>query len=280
MPYLQDEKTRLLAEMQAAAAETTTLTTQLGPQQQAMADAQTRLSAAQTRLTAAQTQLAGLEAAAATADQRVGYLNNQIELHRELEPIGEPGAPVPVAVYRRWYDRLLDLNDQHYQAEAAAATAHAHVDNGRAAVSQVTAEVQAAASQVAAATAAVQATQLAIEAARKRQETARTQVANLDRWNEEIARDPLARKTLEQVAAELSDQTAVLEEAYAEARVQHEILEETLASLSARRDQLIPALNDVHAQLPAAQTELQAASAALAVLASRIETLFRRGPLG
>ena len=170
------------------------------------------------------------------------------------------------------------LTDQRDQAQADGAAAHVGLNDGRARVSQATAEVQAAERQVAEATDAVQVTQLAIAAARQRQETAQTQMANLDRWNEEIARDPLAQRTLEQVAAELSDRAAALEEAHAVARVQNAIAEETLFSLTARRDQLTPELNDVNAQLPAASEELRAANVALSGVTRSIQMHLRTGP--
>jgi hypothetical protein len=146
-------------------------------------------------------------------------------------------------------------------------------------VSQAAAEKQAADRQVADAMLAVQTTQSAIAAARQRQDGWQVQSAGLDRWNDEIARDPLVRATLEQVAADVSARAAVLEEAHDVARVQHEIAEETLAALSARRDQLTPALNQVNAQLSAASQELQAARQALGSAHARIQTHRRRGPL-
>jgi chromosome segregation ATPase len=284
MPYLQNEKARLQAEIQAAAAEITNLTAQLQAQQQALAMAQSRLGAAQPRLVDAQARILALEAAAATADNRVAALNQQIDAHLANEPEqviespipGRPPRPNPA--WRRWKLELDRLTQQLDQAQADGAAAHVGLNDGRARVSQATAEVQATERQVAEATDAVQVTQLAIATARQRQETAQAQRANLDRWNEEIARDPLARKTLEQVAAELSDRAAALEEAHAVARVQNAIAEETLLSLTARRDQLTPALNGVNAQLPAASEELRAANVALSGVTRSIQMHLRRGP--
>ena len=92
------------------------------------------------------------------------------------------------------------------------------------------------------------------------------------------ARDPLARKTLEQIAAELSARAAVLGDDYAKTRVENEIAREILAALIARRDQLVPALNDLNGRLPAASTELAAAQAAVDDLMQSIRALVRRGP--
>jgi chromosome segregation ATPase len=296
MSELHDEKIRLQAEIQAAEAEITNLTTQLQAQQQAIGAAQSRVSAAQSRLTGAQAQLPPLEAAAAAADRRVVELNQDIDAHLAVEPEktiglehpprqaqnipGEllPAAPRPNPAWAVWKRALDRLTQQLEQAQADAAANHVRLDGGRAQVSQATAEVQAAERQVADATGALQVTQRAIAAARQRQETARNEVANLDRWNDEIARDPLARTALEQAAAELSDRAAVLEDARDTARVQNEIAQETHASMSARRDQLTPALNQVNAQLPAASEELRAANELLAAASSRIQRHRQQGP--
>jgi len=152
------------------------------------------------------------------------------------------------------------------------------LNDGRVAVSQATNEAQAADRQVAEAIAALNPINQAIAAAHEQQASAQTMLTLLDQWNEEIARDPHDRKILEQVAATLSDRATVLEDAHAEARVQNEIAEETLSSLTARRDQLTPALNNVNAQLPAASEELRAANVALAGVTRSIQTLLKSGP--
>ena len=281
MPYLQHEKTRLETEKQRATEELASLNSRLQTQQQAIEAAKVRVQAAQNRLTEAKAAIPGLETAAATADQRVTDLDLVIEEHLRREPestIETEHGPRPNPAHIQWSRRLEGLTDQRDQAQADGAAAHVGLNDGRARVSQATAEVQAEERQVAEATDAVQVTQLAIAAARQRQETAQTQMANLDRWNEEIARDPLARRTLEQVAAELSDRAAALEEAHAVARVQNAMAEETLFSLTARRDQLTPELNDVNAQLPAASEELRAANVALNGVTRSIQMHLRRGP--
>jgi hypothetical protein len=212
----------------------------------------------------------------------VAAVDQQIDAHLANEPesfIEVPNKPPrPNPAWRIWNTALERLTQQRARAQADATAAHARLNEGRARVSQATAEVQAAERQVADATVAAQVVQVAIAAARQRQETAQTQVAKLDRWNEEIARDPLARKTLEQVAVELSARTAALEETYAVARVQNEIAGETLVSPSARRDQLTTALNQVTGQLPAASEELRAAKAVLDEATRSIRTHRQRGP--
>jgi membrane fusion protein, multidrug efflux system len=272
MPYLQEEKARLQAEVQAIGIEIANLTSQERDQQQAISAAQARVVNAQANLANAKAQLPALEAAAATADRRIGDVNEAIAAHEAIEPektIEVPNKPPrPNPDWIAWNKALGRLNEQLDRAQADAATAHARVNEGMAQVSRAAAEVQA----------ALHVTQLAIAAARQRQATAQARVADVDRWNDEIARDVLARKTLEQVAAELSKESAVLEDAHAVARVQNEIAEETLSSLSARRDQLTPALNQVNAQLPAATEELRATRAVLAAATRSIQKHRQRGP--
>jgi len=213
----------------------------------------------------------------------VAEVNEQVDAHMANEPdqLIETGTrpPRPNPAWRTWKTQMDRLTQQQSQAEAAAVAPHTRLNDGRTQVSLAAADVQAAGRQVADATNAVQATQLAIAAARQRQAAAQTQAATLDRWNDEIARDPLARTILEQIAGELADRAAALEEAYDAARVQNEIAGETLAALTARRDQLTPMLNQVNAQLPAASQELSDAQSALTTRSRNIQNLRRRGPL-
>jgi chromosome segregation ATPase len=282
MPYLQHETARLAAASQAAAAEIASLSAQLQAQQQAIAAAQARAGVARSGLAAAQAQIPSLEAAAASADRRVAELDVQIddlaanEPDMVIEVSNKPPRPNPA--WRIWKRQLDQLTQQRAAAQASAAAAHARLNDGRAQVSRAAADVQAADSQVAAATSAQSAIQQAITAARARQAAIGEQLAVLDQWNQEIARDPLDRAALEPVAMILSERAAALGDAHAQARVQNEIAQETLAALSARRDQITPSLSDLNAQLPAASQELLVASRALAAAARGIQTLLRRGP--
>jgi chromosome segregation ATPase len=282
MAYMHNEQARLEAESQAAGAEITNLTARSQAQQAAVAAGQARASAARDGLAAAQARIPNLEAAAATADQRVADLDSQIDAHLTNEPestIEIPNKPPrPNPAWRAWKRELDRLSQQRDQLQADAAAAHARLNDGRSQVSQATAQVQAAERQVADAISALNSIQQAIAAAQERQAAAQQQRALLDQWNEEIVRDPLARETLEPVAAILSDHAMVLEDAHATAQVQGEIAEETLAALIARRDQLTAALNDVNAQLPAASEELRAANQALVSATRRIQMLLRQGP--
>ena len=283
MAFLQNEKARFQAEVQAAGAQITSLTTQLQTQQQAVVAAQDRVSAAQARIADAQSKIPALEAAAASANQRAEAAAQAVEVHAANEPDrvfdvdGRPPRPNPA--WRTWKTQMDRLTQQLSAAQSEAGAAQGRLNDGRNAVSLAITERQAAERQVTDANNAVAATQQAISAARERQNTAQAQVATLDRWNEEIARDPLARQPLEQIAAELSGRSAAQEEAFAVARVQREIAEETQARLIARRDQLTPTLNQVNGQLPGASEELRLARLALTSATRNIQNLRRRGPL-
>ena len=123
------------------------------------------------------------------------------------------------------------------------------------AVLQGQVEVQAAQSQVSETMAALQVARSAFAAAQQR-------LAELERWKTEIARDPLDRSALEQVAAELSAKTVALEESLAISKFQKEEIEQNLAALVGQRDLLASTNHTIDGQLPSAQTELQAAQAA------------------
>jgi chromosome segregation ATPase len=255
MPYFVQEKLRLQAEVQAD-------TAKLAAQQQA-------LSAAQARLVQAQAQIPPLRAAADAADQRVADVNQAIAEHPENEPDrfieqggNKPPRPNPAWIaWNRAGDQLRAALDQ---ARVDANAAHGRLGAGQAVVAQAQGEVQAA-------TAALQATQAAITAAQQR-------LADVERWQTEIARDPLDRAALERAAAELSTQTMAVEEALTVAQFQQEEAEQRLASLVARRDQLIPMLNEVSGQLPAAEAERQAAQAVLLAALEDIRSHVEQGP--
>jgi chromosome segregation ATPase len=282
MAYLQNEKARFQAEIQAAGAQIDRLTSQLPAQQQAIDAAQARVSAAQTVLAGVQAEVAPLEAAALDADRREADANDAIGAHLENEPEptietnGGPGRPNPAWI--TWNRTLVRLREQSTRAHADSVAAHGRLSEGAARVSQATIQVQAAQRQVAEATDALRVIQQAIAAARALQDAAQARVADVDRWNAEISRARIARPQLEQTAAELSDQAAAVEEVHALARVALEIAEETLSSLTARRDRLVPALDAVNAQLPPASQELSAAQQALTAVLRSIQQHRHGGP--
>lgn len=253
MALLEQEKTRLQAAIDAAAA-------QVNAQQQALVVAQARVSAAQSHVAQAQSQLPALQAAAAAADGRVADLNAQIETHIANEPDptieGDDGQrPRPNPEWRVWKRQLDQLIARRDAARADAAAAHSALGDGQRALVQAQMEVQLGERQVADATAALQSAQSAHKAALQ-------QMADLERWQAEIPRDPLQRTALESVAAELSARALTLQESLTLARFEQEDGENHLASLLARRDQLNASLTEVNGRIPGAQTELQAAQAA------------------
>src|SRR5262249_38687683 len=119
MPYLENEKTRSQAEIQAAEAEVTSLTGQLDAQQQVGANAQAQVNAARAKLADAQAQRSGLEAAAGSADGRVADLNDQVNEHLTNQPepfIDGNHKPVPNPGWKIWKKRLDELTRQRDQA--------------------------------------------------------------------------------------------------------------------------------------------------------------------
>jgi chromosome segregation ATPase len=282
MAYLQNEKARLQSDIQAIGVEITALTAQQQVQQQAIGAAQALVSSATTGVTEAQAQVPPLETAAAAADRRVEALNEQIEAHQANEPDATievpPRPPRPNPAWITWKRALDRLAQQLAGAETEAGRAQTQFNEATTRVSRAVADLQAAERQVAAATEAVRLTQLSIAAAQQREQAAQAQVADVDRWNQEIARDPLNRINLETAAVEVSGRSAVLEDEHAVIAVQNEIANETLASLTARRDRLGPALAEVNAQLAVAAEQLRVARLAFTAATRRIQTHRQRGP--
>ena len=81
MPYLQQEQTWAQAEIQAADAVVTSLTTQVDIQRQALVSAQAQVDVARNALTALQSQRPALDAAVSAADRAVIDLNRRISEH-------------------------------------------------------------------------------------------------------------------------------------------------------------------------------------------------------
>jgi chromosome segregation ATPase len=283
MPYLQNEKARFQAEIQAAAAQIATLTSQVSSQQQVIEAAQARVAAAQATLAGVQAQLPPIQAAAADAEQQVEQANAAIAAHLEMEPDrtidaddGKPPRPNPA--WSAWNRTTARLQEQATQADRNAMTAHARLSEAAARLSEAAVAAQAAQRLVAEAAEALRVSQQGIAAARARQDAAQLRVANIDGWNDEIARDHFTRTPLERSALELSDEAAAIAEAHAVARVTQEIAEETLSSLTANRDRLAPALAAVNAQLPAASEALRAEQQVLAAALRRIQQHRQGGP--
>jgi chromosome segregation ATPase len=219
MPYLQNEKTRTQAEIQAAEANVANLTTQAQGQQQTIAQAQVQLHAAQSGLAGLQAQRPALEAAAAAADQVVADFDRQILEHQQNEPeqfivIDEQeqvtrqpirrGHPVPNPEWTVWKRRLDALTQQRNQAQASASAAHRRLNALNGAIAQAAAEVQSAETRAAQAAATLAQLNGTLAAARERAVAAHQRLDDLTRLSGEIDRDPMDRGALERVAAGLS----------------------------------------------------------------------------
>ena len=275
MPYLQNEKARTQAQIQSAEAEVTNLTAQEQAEQQIAAQAQAQGDAARSRLAGLQPQRPALEAEAATADRRLADLEIQIEQHGQTEPeqfIERPRRPpIRNPEWTTWKERFDELVEQRNQAEARASAAHIRLNDLRRAISQADAEVQSAANRAAQAVATLAELRRAISAARERTAAARQRLGELVILSNEIERDPMDRRALERVAAELSARTIELEDAHRAAEAAAATADANLASLIARRDELTAALTAVNGQIPAAEAEARAADVAFEDLAGQMD---------
>ena len=286
MPYLQNEKTRTQAEIQAAEANVTALTTQAQAQQQTIAQAQVQLHAAQSGLAGLQAQRPALEAAAAAADQVVADFDRQIVEHQQNEPdqfivIDEQeqvtrqpirrGHPVPNPEWTVWKRRLDALTQQRNQAQASASAAHRRLNALNGAIAQAAAEVQSAETLAAQAAATLAQLNGTLAGARERAVAAHQRLDDLTRLSGEIDRDPMDRGALGPVAAALSARVIEFEDAYRAAAAASAAAAATLASLLARRVQLTAALTDANNRMPAADAEAAAADRALRGLAQQID---------
>lgn len=260
MPYLEQERARLQAELQAADAEQSALTTKLSTQQQAVTAAQTQVSTAQTQLALKQTEVAPLQASAGVADRHVADIDRQIDAHvanepeRTIEVDGRPPRPNPA--WRTWNQHMQRLSTQRTQAQTSASAAHNRLQAAQLAVSQAQAGVQAAERLVSEAKAAVAGTQTAIAGVQARQQAIQQQIAGIAKVNTEIDRDPFTRPTVEQLAAELSARVFELEDAHIQARLDQEDAEEHLRNLITRRDDLTQRTADVTVKLSDAKARL------------------------
>jgi chromosome segregation ATPase len=113
MPYLQNEKSRVQAEIQKLESDAANLTTQIDVQQQAVASAKTKVDDARSKLAGLQAQRPALAAAATSADQKVDGINQQIQEHEQNEPeksIERPNKPpLPNPEWKTWNKRMEEL---------------------------------------------------------------------------------------------------------------------------------------------------------------------------
>jgi chromosome segregation ATPase len=276
MPYLQNEKARTQAQIQAAEAEVANLAAQEQAQQQAIAQAQTQVNAAQSALAALQAQRPALEGAAAVADRRVADVDAQILSHQANEPEQfverPPRPPLRNPQWTTWKRRLDQLTRQRQEAQATASAAHERLAALDRTISQAAADLHAVETRVAQAVAALAQLTQAISAAKERAAAFHRKLDELTGWGDEIEREPMERTGLEHVAAGLSSRVIELEDAWQAAEAASAAADATLASLMTRRDQLTAALTDVNTQLPAVEAEVRAAEIAVQELAGQIDS--------
>ncbi|RPH74909.1 MAG: hypothetical protein EHM80_17150 [Nitrospiraceae bacterium] len=294
MPYLQQEQTRAQADIQAADAAVTSLMTQVDAQRQALVAAQAQVEAARNALTALQSQRPALDAAVSAANRAVIDLDRQISEHEANEPpqviggvepiiqpiverpLTRPARPNPA--WRVWKRQLGVLIQQRSQAQEAANGAQARLNELNTRVAQGQAGVQAAEAQVAQGGARLEHVNQSLVAARDRASIARQGLNELVRFGEEIDRERMDRKALEQAAAKLSERVMELEDELAVARVASAEADATLSSLLRRRNELVNGLATVTGQLPGAETAVQAADATAADRLSELTALIEGGP--
>ena len=277
MPYLQQEQIRAQAEILAADAAVTSLTTQVDTLRQALVAAQARVVAARNAVTTLQSQRPALDAAVLAADRAVIDLDRRISEHEAneppqviggVEPIVRPDVEGPLTrpvrpnpAWKVWKRQHGVLIQQRTQVQEEANGAHARLNELNARVAQGQAGVQAADAQVAQGEASLEQVNQSLVAARDRASLPRQKLNDLMRFSEEIDREPMDRKALEQVAAILSTRVMELEDALAIAQAVSAQADATLSSLLRRRDELVNGLATVTSQLPGAETAVQAADA-------------------
>lgn len=277
MPYLQHEQTRAQAEIQAADAAVTSLKTQVDIQRQALIAARAQVETARNAVTALQSQRPALDAVVAAADRAVIDLDRRISEHEAneppqviggVEPIVRPDVEGPLTrpvrpnpAWKVWKRQHGVLIQQRTQAQEEANGAHARLNELNARVAQGQAGVQVAEAQVAQGEASLEQVNQSLVAARDRASLARQKLNDLVRFSEEIDREPVDRKALEQVAATLSTRVMELEDALSVAQAVSAQADATLSSLLRRRDELVNGLATVTSQLPGAETAVQAADA-------------------
>jgi chromosome segregation ATPase len=281
MPYLQNEKSRVQAEIQKSESEAANLTTQIDVQQQAVASAKTKVDDARSKLAGLQAQRPALAAAATSAGQKVDGINQQIQEHEQNEPeksIERPNKPpLPNPEWKTWNKRMEELTEQQSRAEADSVAASTRLNNLDQDISRATAELRTAESQSNQAAAVFDQLKNSLSVTNNKLQAARQNLNDLTRFTDEIDKDPMNRPALEQAAAALSTRVLELEDAYAAARAVSRAADAALSSLTSRRDQLTAALADINSQLPAANEAVRVADQEAADLAQQIDELISGG---
>ena len=104
------------------------------------------------------------------------------------------------------------------------------------------------------------------------------QIAAINRWQQEIARQPPNRSALETTARELFRQITSLEDEYNLLVDQANAAEKNQWSLQTLIEELNSKISDLKARLPAVAAEIASATAAVADLHTRIRHVMQRKP--
>lgn len=171
-----------------------------------------------------------------------------------------------------------DLTNQRNQAQASAASLHSQASQRSAAAAQSQAQVTAADHDVATANAAAalirqQATQLGTQ-----KNAIAQQIATINRWQQEIARQPVNRAALETAAREIFAQITPLEDEYKSYADQANAAGKKQWYLQTLIQELNSKIGDVQGQLGSANTEVTQATAALNDVSTRIQHVLQRKP--
>jgi predicted nucleic acid-binding Zn-ribbon protein len=282
MPFLQNEKARAQADVQKADAELANATLQANTQQQTVAQAQVDASSAHATLSNLQAQLPAVQANAASADQAVAAVDDQITQHEANEPdqfIERPNKPpLPNPAWRVWKKRLDDLNAQRQPLAESAAAAHTQLNNLNSSIAAAQAAVQATENRVAQALTTLAQLNQAVAIATEKSGLAHQNLNELNGFTAEIERETMDRSALEKSAAGLWTRVLELEDAHRAAEAASEAAEAALASLIARRDELTTGLATIADQLSAAGAEVTAAEGALADISGQLNDQISGGP--
>jgi hypothetical protein len=280
--YLTHEIAVWQAESQRIDAVVAQLNAGAAQQDQFAAAAKARADAARADATKLNAQAAPFLSQAAAADAKAASLQNQIdqlgpEPDKVIEPApGKPAHPNPA--WQKWHTSFTLLSSQLGQAQSAAAAARA---------SAAPISASAAASLAAAATADNEATNATAQAVQLRQQAMQQAsqkapvgqaISAINRWQQELARQPLDQNALEITGGEIASQISLLQSQYSPALDLAFAAEKQQWFLQTLIQELTAKINDVQAQAPGATTELANATSALADIELRIQHVMKRLP--
>jgi chromosome segregation ATPase len=275
MIYFPNETALLQSQAKNLDAAIAQLAATAAQRDQAVTAASARAQAAHADASRLTAEVAALQAQAAAADQREASLAAQLAdlIANEPESVirddfGKPTRTSPA--WLKWNKQMTAVREQHNQAVADAATAHAAVNQRNTVAAQ--SQAAAAAADQAVADATAQATQLRQQAAqvRTQKDSVAQQIAALTRWQQELDRQPLDRTASEAVERELSARIDSLENEYAldldllaAAQQRQAFLQATAQDLSAKIAGLTPQIQPAQAEVAAAASGLASINAQL-----------------